>query len=183
MKLKKALIITIISIILINIPIATFAWTTRDTTYEICNIINVCISGTMKIVAWVIAIIYIVKAIKYVKVSKEEPQQKIKNIQTSLIITILEIVILVFGASWVIDIGMETYNIGEAYKVFEINKLIPNFMRIIAFVLFLFYIIKSIIYFASSEEDNHQKVKHLIKWQIVTATIFAILLILSKNIL
>lgn len=183
MKFKKELTILIISIILTSIPVLTFAWTTKETTYEVCNIINVCISGTMKIVAWAIAIIYIVQAIKYIKFSKQEPQQKIKNIQISIIITIIEIVILLFGASWVLDIGMETYNIGETYQSFEINKLVPNSMRIIAFVLLLFYIIKSIIYFATSEDDNKQKVKHLIKWQIVTAVVFVILLLLAKKFL
>ncbi len=182
MKLKKVLIFTVISIILISIPTGTFAWTTKDTTYEVCNIINVCISGTMKIVAWVIAIIYILQLIKYMKQSKEEPSKKIKNIQISLIITIIQIVILLFGAAWVLEVGMETYNVGETYQAFEINKLIPNAMRISAFVAILFYIIKSVIYFVTSGEDNKQKVKNIIKWEIVTAIIFVVLLLLSKNI-
>ena len=118
---------------------------------------------------------------KYIKLSKEELSKKMRNIQLSLIITIIEIVILLFGASWVLDVGMEIYNIGETYQVFEINKLIPNSMRIMSFVLLLFYIIKTIIYFSNSEENNKLKFKNIIKWQIVTAISFVILLILSKN--
>lgn len=135
----------------------------------------------MKIVAWTIAIIYILQVIKYMKLSKEEPRKKIKNIQLSLIITIIQILILLFGASWVIDVGMEIYNVGEIYQAFDINKLIPNAMRIIAFVLLLFYIIKSIIYFTSSEEENKKKVKKIIKWQIATGIIFVVLLLWTKN--
>lgn len=182
MKLKKVLIFAIISIILISIPSEIFAWTTKDTTYEVCNIINVSMSGTMRTIAFAIAITYIVQAIKYTKHSKVEPQQKIKNIQISLIITIIQIIILLFGASWVLDVGMESYNVGETYQVFEINKLIPNAMRIGAFVTILFYIIKAVIYFTSSEEENKLKVKNLIKWQMLTGVIFVALLLLAKNI-
>ena len=180
MKLKNVLILLIISIILISIPVEIFAWTTKDATYEVCNIINVCISGTIKIVAWTIAIIYVVQATKYMKLSKEEPSKKIKNIQLSLIITIIQVVLLIFGASWVIKIGMETYTNGEIYQLFDVNTLIPNFIRIIAFVLIIFYIIKSIIYFISEEKSIKQKVINLIKWELITAIIVVILLILAN---
>ena len=159
MKLKKSLILVIISIILISIPAEIFAWTTtKNVTYEVCNMINVCISGTLRIVAFVLAIIYIVSISKYIKNSKEEPKQKMNKIKVSTIITIIEIVLLLFGASFVIEVGIETYTKGETYQMFSVESLIPNVFRIIAFVAIFFYIIKSIIYFMSPEEDSTQKI-------------------------
>lgn len=183
MKLKKSLILLIISIILINIPAEIFAWTTREVvTYEVCNIINLCIAGTLRIAALVLAIIYIVSMSKYIKNAKENPKQKMNKIKVITIITIIEIVLLLFGASWVIDVGMETYIKGQAYQAFNAESLIPNVLRIIAFVAIFFYIIKSIIYFASEKEEIQQKIKTLIKWEVVTAIITAVLLIIAQKI-
>lgn len=183
MKLKKVLIlVTIISMILISIPTEIFAWTTKDATYEVCNIINVCISGTLRIVAFIIAIFYIVKAIKYMKNSKEEPTQKMKNIKIFSIIMIIQVILLLFGASLVIDVGMETYTIGETYNAFSTQSLIPNGLRIIAFVAIFFYILKAIAYFVSSKEENKLKIKNLIIWEVITAIIVAILLIVAQKL-
>ena len=183
MKLKKVLILIIISIILISIPAEIFAWTTtKNVTYEVCNMINVCISGTLRIVAFVLAIIYIVSISKYIKNSKEEPKQKMNKIKVSTIITIIEIVLLLFGASFVIEVGIETYTKGETYQMFSVESLIPNVFRIIAFVAIFFYIIKAIIYFMSPEEDSTQKIKTLIKWEVVTAIITAVLLIIAQKL-
>jgi len=182
MKLKNALIL-IISIILISIPAEIFAWTTREVvTYEVCNIINVCISGTLRIVALAIGIIYIVGLNKYIKTSKEEPKQKVNKIKTITVIMIMEIALLLFGALWVIDVGMETYVKGEVYQAINSQSLIPNALRIIAFVAIFFYIIKSIIYFTSEEEETQQKIKTLIKWEVVTAIITAVLLIVAQKL-
>lgn len=177
MKLKKELILTaIISIILINIPAEIFAWgTVRNATYEVCNMINVCIAGTLRIVALAIAIIYVVSIIKTKTSSKEETPQKIP---TSLIPMIIQIVVLLLAAFFVTQIGMETYTYGMNYKAFDISDI----MRIMAFVAIIFYIIKAIIYFATSEEENKQKIKTLIIWQIITAIITTILLVFARNL-
>lgn len=182
MKLKNALIL-IISIILISIPAEIFAWTTREVvTYEVCNMINICIAGTLRLVAFVLAIIYIVNMSKYIKTSKEEPKQKIKKIKIITVITIIEILFLLFGALGVIRVGIETYVKGEVYQAFNTQSLIPNALRIIAFVAIFFYLIKSIIYSVSPEEDLTQKIKTLIKWEVGTGIIAAVLLIIAQNI-
>lgn len=183
MKLKKSLILVIVSIILISVPAQVLAWTTpQNVTYEICNIINVCISGTLRIVALVLAIIYIISISKYQKTSKEEPKQKVNKIKAITVITIIEIILLLLGALGVIKAGMETYVIGEVYQVFSAPNLISNALRIIAFVAIFFYIIKAIIYFMSPEEESTQKIKTLIKWEVVTAIITAVLLIIAQKL-
>ena len=183
MNLKKSLILLIISIILISIPAEILAWTTsQKITYEICNIVNVCIAGTLRISALVLAIIYIIGTIKYAKNSKEKPKQKMNKIKAVTIITIIEIILLLFGALGVIEVGMETYVKGESYNAFGAERLIPNALRIIAFVAIVFYIIKSIIYFVTEKEDSMQKIKTLIKWEVITAIITTVLLIIAQNI-
>ena len=110
MNLKKSLILVIISIILISVPVQVLAWTTpQKVTYEICNIINVCIAGTLRIVAFAIAIIYILGISNYIKKSKENPNRKTNKIKAITIITIIEIILLQYGALGVIKVGLETY--------------------------------------------------------------------------
>lgn len=180
--MKKLMSFIIISLMLISIPTVIFAWTTKAVvTYEVCNMINVCISGTLRSAAFIIAIIYIVGMSKYIKNSKENPKQKMRKIKLSTIITIIEIALLLLGASWVIEIGMETYAKGEVYEVFSTESLIPNLLRIMAFVAIFFYIIKSVIYFMSTEGDSIQKIKHLIKWEVITVIIAVVLLIVAQK--
>jgi len=170
MKLKKELILTlIISIILINIPAKIFAWVTEiKSTYEVCNIINVCIAGTLRIVALVVGIMYIASLLKTKKSQKRE----------SLILIIIQIAVLLLVAFFVTQIGMETRILGEKYQAFDFSDI----FRIIAFVTIIFCIIKVIIQYASSEEGNKQKIITIAKWEVITAIIVAILLILAKNI-
>ena len=153
MKLKKEPILTIIiSIILINIPAQIFAWGMPiKTTYEVCNMINTCIAGTLRIVALAIAIIYVISLLKTKKSSEQEEKQKIPK---SLILIIIQIVVLLLAAFFVTQIGMQTRIYGEEYQVFEF----PDIIRIIAFVAIIFCIIKAIIYYVSSEEENKQKI-------------------------
>lgn len=181
MKLKKVLtIIAIISIILISNSIQVYGWTQR--TYEACNIINTCISGTIKLIAFIVAISYITVAIRYMRDAKEEKKQKLKNLLIWLIITIIQVTVLLLGAAWVTNAGIETYTYptGERYGTYKLSEIISNAVRIIAFVSIMFYIIKSIAYFATSEEKNKEKITNLVKWQIITAIIVAILLNLAK---
>ena len=105
----------------------------------------------MKLVAFMVAISYITIAIRHIRFSEQEIKQKTKNLRIWLIITIMQIAILLFGASWVIEVGMETYTypIEEVYQSFDINTLITNSIIITAFVSIVFYIIKAITYFVS----------------------------------
>lgn len=177
MKSKKQLIlIAIISVILISIPTKIFAWVTEiQTTYEVCNMINTCIAGTLRTVALAIAIIYVVSLLKTKKSSKQEEKQKILK---SLILIIIQIVMLLLAAFFVAQIGMETRIYGEEYQVFEF----PDIIRIIAFVAIIFCIIKAIIYYVSPEEENKQKIKAIAQLEVITSAIAAILLIFAQNI-
>lgn len=174
MKLKKELILTtLISIILINIPTKIFAWVTEiKTTYEVCNMINICIAGTLRIVALAIAIMYVVLLLKTKKSSKKEKMPK------SLILVIIQIAVLLLAAFFVTQIGMETRIYGEEYQVFEF----PDIIRIIAFVAIIFCIIKVTIHYVSSEEENKQKIITIAQLEALTSVIAAILLIFAKNI-
>lgn len=178
MKIKKALtIIAIISIILISNSIHVYGWTQR--TYEACNIINTCMAGTIRLIAFIIAITYLTVAIRCMRNIKKENKQKLL---AWLIITIIQVTVLLLGATWVTTIGIETYTYptGERYGTYKLSEIISNAVRIIAFVSIMFYIIKSIAYFATSEEKNKAKITNLVKWQIVTGIIVAILLNIAK---
>lgn len=180
MKLKKVLtLIAITSIILICNSIEVYGWVQR--TYEACNIINVCIAGTLKLIAFIVSISYITVAIRYIRNSKQESKQKLKNLLTWLIITAIQVMFLLLGATGVTEVGMETYiySTGEREGTYQLSAFIANAVRIIAFVSMIFYIIKSIAYFVTSEEENKQKITKLVKWQVITAIIVAVLLKLA----
>jgi len=177
MKKRKLLtLIAIMSIILICNSIEVYGWVERI--YQACNIINVCIAGTLKLIAFIISISYITVSIRYIRDSKKEKKQKLKNLLIWLIITIIQVTVLLLGAAWVTEIGMETYiyPTGERYGTYKLSSFMSNAIRIITFVSIVFYIIKSIAYFATSQEKNKEKITNLVKWQIVISTIAAILL-------
>ena len=172
---KQILVMIIISIILISIPTKVFAWATEiKSTYEVCNMINVCIAGTLRIAAFAIAIIYVISLLKAKKLSKQEEKHKT---QKSLILIIIQIVMLLLAAFLVTQIGMETRFYGEEYQMFELADSI----RVIAFVSIIFCIIKAIIHYATSEEDNKQKIVTIVKWELIASIIATILLIFAQN--
>ena len=181
MKIKKKQLIMIISTLLICIPTQIFAWL-QYSTYETCNSINEGISWFLKAVAFIIVISYITGAIQHIKHSKQTNKQKTKNILTWLIIAIVEVTFCFGGAIWVKEIGMETYwSSGERYQFNEIDGYISNGLRIMALISIIAFIIKSIVYFAKSKEDNLIKMEKVIKWQVIMASVVAILLILATR--
>ena len=181
MKINKKQLIVIISTLLMCIPTQIFAWL-QYSTYEACNRINEGISWFLKTVAFIIAISYITGAIQYIKHSKQSSKQKTKNILTWLIIATVEVVFCLGGTVWVKEIGMETYwSSGERYQFNEIDGYISNGLRIIALISIIAYIIKSIVYYAKSKEDNLIKMEKVIKWQVIMASVVAILLILATR--
>ena len=183
MKLKKyILLIIFISIILFIIPTQSLAWLVKDIVYA-CNKINLCIAWILRIVGIIIAIAYISLSIGYLKYSKKEKKQKIKNILNWLIITVLQIAILFIGAFAVTEIGMEEYwyPTWERFQFSEIDGYISNGIRITALISIVAYIITSIIYFFKSKKENNQKIINIAKWQLITATLVAGLLVLATN--
>lgn len=183
MKNKKAIISgLIISIILMLFPLKIFAWTPYDV-YDKCNIVNLLISILLIIVAISILVTYIMMTKRYIKNSKEEKQQKTKTAKKWLIITIIQIIILLFGAFAVREIGMEWYwnHTGERFQINEIDGYISNAIRIVALIFIIMYIVTSIIYFKKSQKENTIKIINLVKWQIVIIAIVASLLTLARN--
>ena len=78
-----------------------------------------------------------------------------KNILTWLIIAIVEVTFCLGGVIWVQEIGMETYwSSGERYQFNEIDGYISNGLRIMALIAIIAFIIRAIVYFAKSKEDN-----------------------------
>ena len=45
----------------------------------------------------------------------------------------------------------------------------------------IFCIIKAIIHYATSEEDNKQKIVTIVKWEVIASIIATILLIFAQN--
>ena len=181
MKLKNTLIF-IITIFIMFYPTIGYTWV-QNTTYEACNIVNMIIAGVMRLISVIIAISYITIAIAYIRYSEKE--KKAKNIVIWLIITIIQIIILIFGATLVTEIGMETYTYPqrERYQSTEIGTGISNSIRAIALVSIIVYIIKSISYFKKSNKENKEnkeKIIKLIKWQLITWLIVAGLLLFAR---
>ena len=163
------------------IPTQIFAWL-QYSTYQACNSINEWISRCLKAVAFIIVISYITGAIQHIKHSEKTSKQKTKNILTWLIIAIVEVTFCLGGAIWVKEIGMETYwSSGERYQFNEIDGYISNGLRIMALISIIAYIIKSIVYFAKSKEDNLIKMEKVIKWQVIMASVIAMLLIFATK--
>lgn len=181
MKINKKQLMMIISTVLICIPTQIFAWL-QYSTYEVSNTINTGIAWFLKAVAFIIVISYITGAIQHIKHSKQSSKQKMKNILTWLIVVIVEVTFCLGGAIWVEEMGMETYwSSGERYQFNEIDGYISNGLRIMALVLIIAFIIRAIVYFAKSKEDNLIKIEKLIKWQVIMASVVAILLIFATR--
>lgn len=181
MKIKKVIII-IISIFLMCIPTKAFAWLQYDT-YNACNKVNICISLLLILVAIIICIAYISISISYIRHSKKEKSQKVKDLLKWLVITIIQISVLIFGALGVGKIGMEWYwyPSGERFQFNEIDGYISNSIRIIAFISIIAYIVTAIIYFFKSKKENDKKLINLVKWQIITIALVFALLLLATN--
>jgi len=182
MKTKKVLIF-IVSIILMSIPITSLAWLPPGSTYIAPNKINLGISAILSMTAFVVCISYITMAMGYLRVSDDEGKQKAKNIFMWLIITIMQVTILVIGAYWVKEIGMEKYLFPsrERYQTSALSGYISSGLRLTALASILIYIIKGIRYYFKSEEETKNKVIKLAKWQLALDTIVVILLICAKN--
>ena len=181
MKINKKQLIMIISTFLICIPSQIFAWL-QYTTYEVCNTINVGISWFLKAVAFIIVISYITGAIQHIKHSEQSSKQKTKNVLTWLIVSIVEVGFCLGGAIWVKEIGMETYwSSGERFQFNPIDGYISNGLRIMALISIIAFIIRAIVYYANSKEDNLIKMEKMVKWQVIMASVVAILLILATR--
>ena len=181
MKINKKQLMMIISTVLICIPTQIFAWL-QYSTYEVSNTINTGIAGFLKAVAFIIVISYITGAIQHIKHSKQSSKQKMKNILTWLIVAIVEVTFCLGGAIWVEEMGMETYwSSGERYQFNEIDGYISNGLRIMALIAIIAFIIRVIVYFAKSKEDKLIKIEKIIKWQVIMASVVAILLILATR--
>ena len=181
MKINKKQLIIMLSTLLISIPSQIFAWL-QYSTYEACNTINIGISWLFKTVAFIILISYITGSIQYIKHSDKPGKQKIKNILTWLIVTIVEVAFCLGGAIWVEEMGMETYwSSGERFQFNEIDGYISNGLRIMALIAIIAFIIRAIVYFAKSKEDNLIKIEKMIKWQVIMASVVAILLIIATR--
>ena len=180
--IKKVILSIIINIILMMLPIKALAWLPYNV-YDACNKVNLCISVMLIIVAVIIAITYITSAILYMKKSQKGKSEKIKNVRKWLIITIIQIAVLILGAFGVKKIGMEWYwhPTGERYQFNEIDGYISNSIRIVALMTIIVYIITASIYFFRSKKEEGRKIINLTKWQIITATIVASLLLLATN--
>lgn len=181
MKIKKKQLIMIISTLLMCIPSQIFAWLQYGT-YETCNTLNLGISWFLKAVAFIIVISYITGAIQHIKHSEQSSKQKMKNILTWLIVAIVEVTFCLGGATWVEEMGMETYwSSGERFQFNEIDGYISNGLRIMALIAIIAFIIRAIVYFAKSKEDKLIKIEKMIKWQVIMASVVAILLIFATR--
>lgn len=183
MKTKNVLfLIGTIFILLMSNSLKIYAWLAKDT-YMACNIINACISDFLRVVAFCVTIFYITMTIKYIKCSKKETKKKAKNILMWFMITLIQILLVILGASWVRKVGMEeyVYPTGERCQINEIDGYISNAIRIGAFFAIIFYMLKAIAYWIQSKEKNKQKLGMLIKWQIITIIITVLLLVIATN--
>ena len=181
MKNKKITLSIIISAILIFIPTQIHAWL-QLSTYEACNIVNLGISWLIKTVAFIITISYITGVVQYIKHSKHEKKQKTQNILTWSAISIIQIIFLLVTTVWVKEIGMETYwSNGTRYQFNEIDGYISYGIRALALIFIIAYIITSIVYFAKSKNQKIQKIENIVKWQVITFAVVAVLLILARR--
>ena len=180
MKTKNVLIL-IIGIILICIPTQVFAWLAHET-IERCNPINFFISALMRVMAFVVAIGYITGAIGYVRYSKKERKQKAKKVLLWLVMVILQIAILLFGAFCIYKVGMEEYwvDTGKINQVNEVRGFFSSLMRITAVTSLITYLISGIIYIAKSKDEIYVKIKKMLKWQVIVAIVLTITLTIAK---
>jgi len=136
----------------------------------------------MRIMAFIAIIAYITGTLGYVRHSKEEKKQKISNILIWLVITVLQVTLLLFGAVGVYKVGMEEYwlDSGRINQVNGVRGFLSSLMRVTALTTILTYLISGIIYFAKSKEEKYAKIKKLLKWQIIVAIILMITLYIAK---
>ena len=180
MKIKSKLIM-IITMVVMCIPTQIYAWL-QHSTYEVCNSINILISSIMRIIAVIIVIGYITVTIQYLKHSKTEERQKVKNALKWLVIVILEVVFFVSASIWVTNIGMEKYwTSGERYQFNDGDGLISMKIRVSALGSMIVYIISSIIYFIKSKDEQIKKIQNIVKWQVITSAVVGGLLILATK--
>lgn len=178
MKIKRSFII-FISMMLICFPKPIYAWL-ESSTYDACNILNLCISWLLRLISYIIAITYITKTIKYTRHSEDERKEKIKNTLTWLIIAIVEITFFLSASVWVTEIGMETYwSSGE--RVRHIDEYISNSFRITSLISIIVYIVISIKYLMKSKQEEIRKVENVIRGQIITSAIAGGLLIFATR--
>ena len=181
MKSKKILIPIITTLLLISIPTGAFAWL-QLSTYEACNVINSLISGLLKIIAFIFTIICITGSIQYIKYSKREKKEKIKDVLTASLIILTQVMFLFSASVWVTEIGMEIYwSNGQRYQINAIDGYISNGIRMIALISIIAYIITSIIYLVKSKTEEMQKLENVVKWELIISIIVVLLLILAKR--
>ena len=164
------------------IPTKVFAWLPHETT-ETCNMVHACIAILLRVLTIIGGLGYITGAIIYIRYSEKEPKEKVKNILISLALFIIQIAILILGASWVKSIGMEEYWIdtGRINQTNIMRSYIPNMIRTFALASIMSYIITGITYFIKSRDKNKQKIINLAKWQIITIIIVVVLLLIATN--
>lgn len=105
MKLKKAKLTTLCIVIMLSLYSAKSYALVARTVY---NEVNVLISSIMKGAIPILTIAYIIFAIIYLKKSKKEKEIKIKTLSILLIIDIILVIALYYGANIVLEAG-ETY--------------------------------------------------------------------------
>ena len=181
MKSKKILVPILTTLLLISIPTKIFGWL-EQSTYESCNMINSLISGLLRIIAFIFTIICITGSIQYIKHSKREKKEKIKDVLTACLIILTQVMFLFSASIWVTEIGMERYwSNGQRYQFNAIDGYISNGIRMIALISIIAYIITSITYLVKSKRDEMQKLEDVIKWEIIISVIVVLLLILAKR--
>ena len=181
MKSKKILVQILTTLLLISIPTKIFAWL-QLSIYESCNVINSLISGLLKIIAFIISVICITGGIQYIKHSKQDKKEKIKDVLTASLIILTQVIFLFSASVWVTEIGMETYwSNGQRFQFNAIDVYISNGIRIIALISIIAYIITSIIYLVKSKKDEIKKLENVLKWELIITIIVVLLLILAKR--
>ena len=181
MKSKKILVPILTTLLLISIPTKIFGWL-QLSTYESCNMINSLISGLLKIIAFIFTIICITGSIQYIKHSKREKKEKIKDVLTASLIILTQVMFLFSASVWVTEMGMELYwSNGQRYQINAIDGYKSYGIRILALILIIVYIIVAINYIAKSKQENIRKTENVIRWQMITFAIVAGLLVLAMN--
>lgn len=105
MKLKKV-ILTILGIVIMLVlnSVKSYAIVARVAYNEV----NVVISSIMRCTIPILIIAYIIFAIIYIKKSKKETKIKLKTLSIWLVIDIIAVIALYFGADMVLEAG-KTY--------------------------------------------------------------------------
>lgn len=183
MKTKKVLlVVAIMGIILMLNPAEVFGWLVNNQTYEAYNGINIFISNVIKIIALIVAISYISVADMYFRHSKDDKEQKKKNILKWLGLTLAQILALACLAIWIRKVGLETYFVatGERVQPSILSGYVSIILRVSSLIVILFYIISSIIYYFKSQKESEEKLTNIVKYQIITSIIIVVLLLCAR---